>query len=76
MISMWGVWIPLSWLLGLRLGLGMPGFWLAMIADEWLRGSVLYARWRRRDWLAHAERSRALAAAGAAAAVPGATAAG
>lgn len=43
-LSMWGLWIPLSWLLGLRLGLGLPGFWLAMIADEWVRGVVLYLR--------------------------------
>jgi len=64
MLSLWLVWIPLSWLLGLRLGLGLPGFWLAMIADEWLRGIVLYARWRRRGWLAHAQRSRAHAEAG------------
>jgi putative MATE family efflux protein len=63
-LSMWGVWIPLSWLLGLRLGLGLPGFWLAMIADEWLRGVVLHARWRRRGWLVHARESKAHAEAG------------
>ena len=64
MVSLVGVWIPLSWLLGLKLGLGLPGFWLAMIADEWLRGVLLYARWRRRSWLAHARRSKAEADAG------------
>ncbi len=68
LVSMWGVWIPLSWLLGLRLGLGLPGFWLAMIADEWLRGIVLHLRWRHRRWLAHAERSKAHADEGIAAA--------
>jgi putative MATE family efflux protein len=59
LVSLVVIWIPLSWLLGLRLGLGLPGFWLAMIADEWLRGVVLYLRWRRRSWLPHAQRSKA-----------------
>jgi Na+-driven multidrug efflux pump len=64
MFSMWCVWIPLSWLLGLRLALGLPGFWLAMIADEWLRGIVLWVWWRRRRWLVHAQRSKESADAG------------
>jgi putative MATE family efflux protein len=58
------IWIPLSWALGLKAGLGLPGFWLAMTADEWARGIFLYVRWRRRRWLAHAERSKANADAG------------
>jgi putative MATE family efflux protein len=64
LVSLVVVWIPLSWLLGLKAGLGLPGFWLAMIADEWLRGILLYVRWRRRSWLAHAQRSKAEADAG------------
>jgi putative MATE family efflux protein len=57
--SMWGIWVPLAWLLGLELGLGLPGVWLAMMADEWFRGIIMYVRWRRRRWVAHAEQSRA-----------------
>ncbi|HMA93585.1 MAG TPA: MATE family efflux transporter, partial [Polyangiaceae bacterium] len=36
-LSMLGLWVPLSGLLGLRAGLGLAGIWLAMIADESLR---------------------------------------
>jgi putative MATE family efflux protein len=56
--SMWCVWVPLAWLLGLKLGWGMPGIWATMIIDEWLRGVVMYRRWKQRHWLQYAHRSR------------------
>jgi putative MATE family efflux protein len=61
MASMWLVQVPLAWLLGLRLGLGLPGVWLALASDEWLRAAIMQRRWRRRAWVAHAEWSRAIA---------------
>jgi Na+-driven multidrug efflux pump len=61
--SMWGVWVPAAWVLGIGLGMGVVGLCLATIADEWLRGLLNYARWKRGKWIAHAERSRALASA-------------
>lgn len=61
MASMWLVQVPLAWLLGLRLAIGLPGIWLALAADEWLRAGIMQARWRRRSWVAHARRSRAIA---------------
>jgi len=64
MMSMWGLWIPLAWLLGLHLGWGMPGIWCAMICDEWLRGMLMLRRWRQRKWMDHARASRASVAAG------------
>jgi putative MATE family efflux protein len=57
-LSMWLVWVPLAWLLGLKLGLGLVGVWIAMTTDEWLRGLLMYRRWKRRGWFAHAQRSR------------------
>lgn len=57
--SVWGVWVPLAWLLGLRLELGLTGICVAMICDEWLRGLLNYLRWKRRGWVKHAHRSRA-----------------
>ncbi len=62
MASMWAVQVPLAWLLGLRLGLGLPGVWIALAADEWLRAVIMQRRWSRRTWVRHAERSRAMAA--------------
>jgi putative MATE family efflux protein len=69
MASMWAVQVPLAWVLGLGVGswagLGLPGVWLALAADEWLRAGIMQRRWRRKGWWAHARRSRE-AAAGAA----------
>ncbi|MFY9924038.1 MAG: MATE family efflux transporter [Opitutaceae bacterium] len=58
-LSMWCVWVPLAWLLGLKLGLGLAGIWISMLTDEWLRGLLMYRRWKSRKWMRHAERSRA-----------------
>ena len=59
LVGMWGLWVPLSWILGITLGFGLPGLWTAMIVDEWFRGAIMFRRWRRRGWLPHAEKSRA-----------------
>lgn len=64
LVFMWGLWVPLSWLFGLKFGWGLPGIWLAMILDEWTRGLLNLRRWNSRRWLVHAERSRAEALAG------------
>ncbi len=61
LVVMWGVWVFLSWLLGLKLGWGMPGIWIAMACDEWTRGLLMYWRWRKWKWLPYARRSRAAA---------------
>ena len=45
LISMWGIAIPLAWFLGLHLGWGLVGIWLAIAADEWTRGLSMYWRW-------------------------------
>jgi Na+-driven multidrug efflux pump len=63
-LSMWCVWVPLAWLLGLKLGLGLVGVWIAMMTDEWLRGLLMYWRWKKRRWIKYAERSRAHVTAG------------
>lgn len=48
--SMWGVAVTGGWLLGIQLGWGLPGIWIAMAADEWLRGLVMFVRWRSGAW--------------------------
>ena len=57
-VTQWLFSVPLCWLLGLKLHWGLPGIWLAMLVEEWLRGLIMYRRWTRRDWLKHAHRSR------------------
>jgi putative MATE family efflux protein len=58
-LSMWCVWVPLAWILGVKMGLGLVGVWIAMITDEWTRGLLMYWRWKRRRWVKYAERMRA-----------------
>ncbi len=49
-ISMWGVSIPIAYFFGIHLELGLAGIWLGMVADEWLRGFLMYMRWRGGKW--------------------------
>ena len=58
-LSMWGVWVPLAWALGLWLGFGLPGIWIAMATDEWLRGLLMHRRWKQRHWMKTSARARA-----------------
>lgn len=55
-LSMWTVLVIGSWLLGTYWGLGLIGVWFASAADEWLRGWMMYRRWRQRRWLVPAEK--------------------
>lgn len=47
-----------SWLLGLHLGLGLVGLWLAYALDEWLRGLLMWRRWATLAWVPTARKAR------------------
>ncbi|MCP5270721.1 MAG: polysaccharide biosynthesis C-terminal domain-containing protein [Burkholderiaceae bacterium] len=47
-----------SWWLGVHLGWGLVGVWIAYAADEWLRGLLMWWRWRRLAWVPAARASR------------------
>ena len=49
-VAGWGVLLPLGWLLGVRLGMGSAGVWLAIMADITLRSIAVTARWRSGAW--------------------------
>lgn len=51
-LSMWGIGVAGAWLLGIRLHWGLPGIWIAMATDEWVRGLVMLRRWRSGAWQA------------------------
>jgi Na+-driven multidrug efflux pump len=53
-----------SWWLGVHLGWGLVGVWIAYAADEWIRGLSMWARWRRHAWVPHARGVRRRARAG------------
>jgi putative MATE family efflux protein len=50
-LSMWGVSVTVSYILGIHFGLGLVGVWIALILDEWLRGVIMLWRWRSRVWV-------------------------
>lgn len=49
-ISMWGVATLLSYILGIVLGWGLVGIWIAMALDEIVRALIFYIRWKRGSW--------------------------
>ncbi len=49
-ISMWGVSVTLSYILGIKFGLGLIGIWIAFSVDEWFRGIIMLFRWKSRIW--------------------------
>ncbi|ALC80215.1 MULTISPECIES: MATE family efflux transporter [Bacillus] len=51
MLSMWGIGLPIAYLLGIHLGYGLAGIWISFIVDEWFRGILMYRRWRSRIWI-------------------------
>ncbi|AYC28500.1 MATE family efflux transporter [Paenisporosarcina cavernae] len=42
--------LPLGYLFVFVLDFGLVGIWLAIAADEWLRGVIMFFRWRSRKW--------------------------
>jgi len=48
--SSWAVAVLLSYILGVVCGLGLTGVWIAMACDEFLRGMIFIARWKKGGW--------------------------
>ncbi|MBR5096341.1 MAG: MATE family efflux transporter, partial [Treponema sp.] len=51
MFSNWVIMVGGSYLLGLKLGLGVAGFWLGIGTDETTRGLVMLLRWKSKRWM-------------------------
>ncbi len=54
-LSMWGVSVPLAYILGIHFNFGLVGIWIAFMVDEWLRGVLMLLRWRQGKWRQIAE---------------------
>ena len=52
--SNWGIMVLGSYILGLKMGLGLIGFWLGIGTDETTRGIVMLFRWKSKRWQKHA----------------------
>ncbi|MCP8615457.1 MATE family efflux transporter [Salirhabdus salicampi] len=50
-LSMWGVSVTVSYILGIHYQLGLIGVWISFIMDEWFRGLIMLKRWRSRAWV-------------------------
>lgn len=48
--SMFGVAVPVSYILGINLGSGLVGVWIGNACDECLRGYLVYRRWKGERW--------------------------
>lgn len=49
-ISMWSIIVLFGWFLGIKLGMGIMGFWLAIGTEETSRGITMFFRWKSRKW--------------------------
>lgn len=51
LFSMWFFSVGVSWLLGIRLELGLVGIWLGLGLDECFRAIGMQIRWQRGKWI-------------------------
>lgn len=49
-VSMWGLGVLFSYVLGIHMGYGVMGAWMAIALDEWVRGIIMARRWRSQVW--------------------------
>lgn len=51
LFSMWVFATGLSWVLGISLGYGLIGMWVAFMIDENFRAVILLKRWKSKKWM-------------------------
>lgn len=56
LFSMWFFSVGFSWLLGIRMGLGLVGVWIAIGLDECFRALGMQLRWAKGTWISRALR--------------------
>lgn len=50
LVGTWGSRVVMGWFLGIYLGLGLRGVWIAMVLDNFIRAIMLVARFRSGQW--------------------------
>jgi putative MATE family efflux protein len=48
--SMWGIGVLFAFIFGIVLDFGVIGIWLAISMDEWIRGIIMFFRWKSKVW--------------------------
>ncbi len=51
LIFMWGVATVGGYVLGVTLGFGLVGMWIAFTMDESIRAALFWRRWQSRRWM-------------------------
>jgi putative MATE family efflux protein len=49
-VVMWGVGVVGAWIMGVALGWGLAGVWIALAVDEWIRSVFVALRWQSDSW--------------------------
>jgi len=49
-IFMWGIGVLFAYIFGIALQWGLLGIWIALAADEWVRGLLVFFRWHNGGW--------------------------
>jgi len=50
MLLMWGIGVMFAYVFGVVFSWGIIGVWIALACDEWVRGSIMFFRWRGKRW--------------------------
>jgi putative MATE family efflux protein len=50
LVGTWGSRVAIGWFLGIFLGLGLRGIWIAMVLDNLIRAAMLVTRYRGGQW--------------------------
>ena len=49
-ILMWGIGVFFAYIFGIVLHTGLLGVWIALTCDEWIRGIIMFFRWKSGKW--------------------------
>lgn len=50
MLLMWGIGVLFAYIFGIVFCWGLLGVWIALSCDEWVRGLIMFFRWRGGKW--------------------------
>ncbi len=50
-LCMWGLGVVFAYLWGIHWAYGVIGAWMASALDEWVRGIIMWRRWRSKVWV-------------------------
>ncbi len=49
--SMWFFGVGVAYVLSIPMEMGLVGMWIGLALDEWIRGIIMYSRWKSKKWI-------------------------